>query len=61
MKTIITKVWNVNEQLVVADTIEEAIQTYRAYYKQFDDLVPSIEHIDAISNRTNYGAIIKSE
>lgn len=52
-----TKVWKVNRNLVVADTIEDAIKIYQTHYKY------PYNEIDEISIVEHYGkdALIKLE
>lgn len=56
----LTQVWLVNEKLVVADTIEDAIALYKNYYN--NAIPPDITKVEAIANSSilkDYKAIIK--
>lgn len=56
----LTQVWLVNEKLVVADTIEDAISLYKKYYD--NAIPPDITKVEAIANNSilkDYKAIIK--
>lgn len=56
----LTQVWLVNEKLVVADTIEDAISLYKKYYD--NPIPPDITKVEAIANNSilkDYKAIIK--
>lgn len=56
----LTQVWLVNEKLVVADTIEDAIALYKNYYN--NAILPDITKVEAIDNSSilkDYKAIIK--
>lgn len=53
MKTELTNIWKINNGLVVADSIDEAIATYRAENGNI-----TIHHIELITD--NGPALIKS-
>ena len=59
-----TKVWNINGQLVVADTVEKALQVYNSSY-EIDGYLPDIKEITAVSNGKavgkSYDALISNE
>lgn len=60
------RVWIVNDKLVVANTIEDAISLYKKYYDNgcVNAESPDITKIEAVSNGSilkNYDAIIKEE
>ena len=55
-----TRIWKINNQLVVADTIEDAISLYKIYT---NDSVSDITNIVAIGNGNipqNFFAIVKA-
>ena len=58
-----TRIWRVEHKLVVADTIEEAIEVYKSWIKSIRDLMPTdITTIKAISDNQipeNFDALIK--
>lgn len=61
-----TRVWNVNDKLVIADTIENAISLYQQYYDNgCAEAVPlDITKVEAVSNSSilkDYDAIIKEK
>ena len=61
-----TRVWNINDKLVIADTIENAISLYQQYYDTgCSNTMPiDITKVEAVSNSSilkDYNAIIKEE
>ena len=61
-----TRVWIVNDKLVVANTIEDAISLYKKYYNNggINTESPDITNVEAVSNGSilkDYDAIIKEE
>ncbi len=57
-----TKVWQVDHKLVVADTINEAVELYKAYMgKDYRDEPYSIQAISTDRALSDYNAIIKED
>lgn len=58
----ITRVWQVDHKLVVADTVNEAVDLFKAYMgKDFHDEPNEIKCIGTSSALCDRGAIIKEE
>lgn len=60
----LTRVWNIENQLVVAKTINEAIELWKVYVKTFGGLNREPENVVAVSNGSiikHYDALIKEE
>ena len=59
-----TKIWRVNHKLVIADTIEEAIQVYKTYAESVGYVISTdITTITAVGDNQipeNFDALIKS-
>lgn len=61
-----TRVWIVDNKLVVADTIEDAISLYKKYYNNHyaTTISSDITNVEAVGNASmlrDYEAIIKEE
>lgn len=56
----LTKVWQVDHKLVVADTINEAVELFKAYMENNDEPL-SIQAISTSRALTDYNALIKEE
>lgn len=61
-----TRVWIIDNKLVVADTIEDAISLYKKYYNNHytSSISPDIKNVKAVGNASmvrDYDAIIKEE
>ena len=56
----ITRVWQVDHKLVVADTISEAVELFKAYMGN-DDEPLSIQVISTSSALSDYNALIKED
>ena len=57
-----TRVWQVDHKLVVANTIQEAVELYKAYMgKDYADEPYSIQAISTASALSDYNALIKEE
>lgn len=58
----ITRVWQVDHKLVVADTVNEAVALFKAYMgKNFNDEPYSIQAISSDHALSNFNALIKEE
>ena len=58
-----TKIWKINNRLVVADTIEDAISLYKQYACLNDSVAADITNIAAVGDGDipqTYFAIVKS-
>lgn len=57
-----TKVWQVDHKLVVADTINEAVELFKAYMgKDYADEPYSIQAISTNRALSDFNALIKEE
>lgn len=56
----LTKVWQVDHKLVVADTINEAVELFKAYMGN-DDEPLSIQAISTNMALSDYNALIKED
>lgn len=63
MRYTYTRIWRVEHKLIVADTIEEAVEVYKTWAESMGDLMtPDITTIKAIGDNQipeNFDAIIK--
>ena len=58
----LTRVWQVDHKLVVADTINEAVELYKAYMgKDYHDEPYSIQAISTDRALSDYNALIKED
>lgn len=58
----LTRVWQVDHKLVVANTIQEAVELYKAYMgKDYVDEPYSIQAISTDSALSDFSALIKEE
>ena len=58
----ITRVWRIDHKLVVAKTIEEAIEVFKSYMgKDYQDEPHDIAGISTGTFPTDYNALIKEE
>lgn len=59
------RIWRVEHKLVIADTIEEAIEVYKTWAESMRDVIPTdITTIKAIGDNQipeNFDALIKSK
>ena len=64
MKYTYTRIWRVEHKLVVADTIEDAIEVYKTWAESVGNVIPTdITTIKAIGDNQipeNFDALIKS-
>ena len=64
MKYTYTRIWRVEHKLVIADTIEGAIEVYKAWAESVGDVIPTdITTIKAIGDNQipeDFNALIKS-
>ena len=56
----LTKVWQVDHKLVVADTVNEAVELFKAYMG-FNDEPYSIQAISTDRALSDFNALIKEE
>lgn len=56
----LTKVWQVDHKLVIADTINEAVELFKAYMGN-DDEPLSIQAISTNMALSDYNALIKED
>ena len=57
-----TKVWQVDHKLVVADTINEAVELFKAYMgKDYTDEPYSIQAVSTNRALSDFNALIKEE
>lgn len=65
MKCTYTRIWRVEHKLVVADTIEDAIEVYKLWAESVDNVIPTdITTIKAIGDNQipeNFDALIKKK
>ena len=63
MEYTYTRIWRVEHKLIIADTIEEAIEVYRTWSESMSDLISKdITTIKAIGDnqiQENFDALIK--
>ena len=64
MKYTYTRIWRIEHKLVIADTIENAIEVYKTWAKSVGDVIPTdITTIKAIGDNQipeDFNALIKS-
>ena len=64
MKYTYTRIWRIEHKLVIADTIEEAIEVYKTWAESVGDVIPTdITTIKAIGDNQipeDFNALIKS-
>lgn len=58
----LTRVWQVDHKLVVADTINEAVELYKAYMgEDYDDEPYSIQAVSTDRALSDFNALIKED
>ena len=60
----LTRVWCIDNQLVVAKTVTEAVELWKVYVKSFGGFDREPENVTAVSNGRmikDYDALIKDE
>ena len=58
----LTRVWQVDHKLVVADTISEAVELFKAYMgKEYNDEPYSVQAISTDRALSDFNALIKED